>query len=152
MIRSVTFEGSTWNALPWKFEAGTPNVEGAVGLAAALDWLETLGLEAVADWEARLLALATERLLAVPGLRILGTAPHKSAVVSFVLDGVHPHDLGTFLDRDGIAVRTGHHCAQPVMDRYGVPATTRASFGAYNLSDEVEALAASVRRVREVFR
>jgi cysteine desulfurase/selenocysteine lyase len=151
MIRSVTFERTTWNDLPWKFEAGTPHIEGAVGLAAALDWVGRIGLDRIAAWEHALLERATASLLEVPGLRIVGTARSKAAVLSFVLDGIHPHDVGTILDREGIAVRTGHHCAQPVMDRYGLPATTRASFAAYNTFEEVEALVAGLRKVREVF-
>ncbi len=151
MILEVRFEGSTWNEVPWKFEAGTPNVAGAVGLAAALDWVAETGLPAIAAHEADLLAYATARLGEIEGLRIVGTAPRKAAVVSFVLDEVHPHDVATFLDADGIAVRAGHHCAQPVMDRYGVPATVRASFAAYNTREEVDALVASLRKVREVF-
>ncbi len=151
MILEVRFEGSSWNEVPWKFEAGTPNVAGAVGLAAALDWVEETGLEAIAAHEADLLAYATGRLGEIEGLRILGSSRRKAAVVSFVLEEVHPHDVATFLDADGIAVRAGHHCAQPVMDRYGVPATVRASFAAYNTRAEVDALVAALRKVREVF-
>jgi len=151
MILEVRFDGSTWNEVPWKFEAGTPNVAGAVGLAAALDWVADTGLAAIAAHEADLLAYATARLGEIAGLRILGTAPRKAAVISFVLDDVHPHDVATFLDADGIAVRAGHHCAQPVMDRYGVPATVRASFAVYNTREEVDALATSLRKVQEVF-
>jgi cysteine desulfurase/selenocysteine lyase len=155
MIRTVTFEKTTWADPPHRFEAGTPFIEGAMGLAAALDYVTALGLPAVAAWEQALLAHATERLSEVPGLRLVGTAPHKAAVVSFVLDGihphVHPHDVGTILDRRGIAVRAGHHCAQPVMQRFGVPATTRASFGLYNSLEEVDALIAGLLHVREIF-
>ncbi len=151
MILEVRFEGSTWNEVPWKFEAGTPNVAGAVGLAAALDWVEETGLAAIGDHEADLLRYATARLGEVEGLRIVGTAGRKAGVVSFVLGDIHPHDVATFLDADGIAARAGHHCAQPVMDRYGVPATVRVSFAAYNTRGEIDALVASLRKVREVF-
>jgi cysteine desulfurase/selenocysteine lyase len=149
MIRMVTFEGSTWNDVPQKFEAGTPDIAGAVGLGAALDWLEGVGREGVRTHEAALLAHATAALGEVDGLRILGPAEDKAAVVSFVLEGIHPHDVGTVLDLEGVAVRTGHHCTYPVMQRYGVPATTRASFALYNLASDADALVAGLRRVRE---
>ncbi|HEX6898744.1 MAG TPA: cysteine desulfurase [Thermoanaerobaculia bacterium] len=151
MVRTVTFEKTTYAPPFHRFEAGTPFIEGAIGLAAALDYLTGLGLPAVAAWEGELLALATERLLEVPGLRIVGTAREKAAVISFAMEGIHPHDVGTILDQEGIAVRAGHHCAQPVMARFGVPATTRASFGVYNTPEEVEALAAALRKARELF-
>ena len=151
MIRTVTFERSTWNELPWKFEAGTPNMSGAVGLAAGIDYLESLGIEAVAAHEHALLEAATGELERIPGLALVGTAARKAAVVSFVLEGVHPHDLGTILDSEGVAIRTGHHCAMPVMDFFGVPATARASFACYNTLAEVQRLAAALRRAREVF-
>ncbi|HTY50402.1 MAG TPA: SufS family cysteine desulfurase [Steroidobacteraceae bacterium] len=151
MIRTVTFERSTWNDLPWKFEAGTPNMSGAVGLAAGIDYLESLGVEAVAAHEHALLAAATAELERLPGLTIIGTAARKAAVLSFVLAGVHPHDLGTILDSEGVAIRTGHHCAMPVMDFFGVPATARASFACYSTAAEVQRLAAALRRAREVF-
>jgi cysteine desulfurase/selenocysteine lyase len=151
MIRTVTLTGSTWNDLPWKFEAGTPDVAGAFGLGAALEWLLSLGIEAAAAHEADLLAYGTERLAAVPGLRLVGTAPHKAGVLSFTLEGVHPHDVGTLLDLEGVAVRTGHHCAQPVMDRFGIPATSRASLAAYNVREDLDALVAALGRVREKF-
>ncbi|HEY9421473.1 MAG TPA: cysteine desulfurase [Thermoanaerobaculia bacterium] len=151
MVRTVTFEKTTYAPPSHRFEAGTPFIEGAIGLAAALDYLTALGLPAVAAWENELLALATERLGEIPGLRIVGTARNKAAVVSFALEGIHPHDVGTILDQEGIAVRAGHHCAQPVMTRFGVPATTRASFGLYNTVEEVEALAAALRKARELF-
>ncbi|MDP7573166.1 MAG: cysteine desulfurase, partial [Myxococcota bacterium] len=128
MVLTVSFEKSTWNDIPHKFEAGTPDIAGVVGLGAAIDYLTGLGLDAVTTYERTLLDYATHALEAIPGLRLIGTAPEKAGVLSFVLDGVHPHDVGTVLDREGIAVRTGHHCAQPVMERFGVPATTRASF------------------------
>lgn len=151
MIRSVTFERTTYNDLPWKFEAGTPNISGAVGLAAAIDYVEGLGLDAIAAHEHRLLELATAELRKIPGLEIIGTAAHKAAVASFTLAGVHPHDIGTILDNEGVAIRTGHHCAMPVMDFFAVPATARASFACYNTEAEVHALAAALRKVREVF-
>lgn len=151
MIRSVTFERTEYAEPPYRFEAGTPNIEGAIGLAAALDYLAGLGLPAVATHEHELLERATAALEAMPGVRLVGTAAEKAAVVSFVMEGVHPHDIGTILDREGVAVRAGHHCAQPVMDRFGVPATVRASFGLYNTAGEVDALVAGLARVREVF-
>jgi cysteine desulfurase/selenocysteine lyase len=143
MIASVTFEQTTYNRLPYKFEAGTPDIAGVVGLGAALDFVGRAGLAA-------LVARATAALTAVPGLRVIGTAPGKVGVVSFVLDGIHPHDIGSILDREGVAIRAGHHCAQPLMARFGVPATARASFAAYNTAAEVDALVAGVRRVQEV--
>jgi cysteine desulfurase / selenocysteine lyase len=151
MVRTVRFEKTTYAPPPHRFEAGTPFIEGAAGLAAALDYLTALGLAAVGAWEGELLAFATERLAEVPGLRIVGTARRKAAVLSFVMAGIHPHDLGTILDHDGIAIRAGHHCAQPVMERFGVPATARASFGLYNTREEVEALAAALHKARELF-
>jgi cysteine desulfurase/selenocysteine lyase len=151
MVRVVSFEKTTYADPPHRFEAGTPAIEGAIGLAAALDYVSAIGLPAIAAWEHALLAHAEQRLAEIPGLRIVGTAPDKAAVVSFVLAGVHPHDVGTILDSRGIAVRAGHHCAQPVMQRFGVPATTRASFGLYNSFEEVEALAAGLLHVREIF-
>jgi cysteine desulfurase/selenocysteine lyase len=152
MISSVTFEKSTWNVLPHKFEAGTPNIAGVVALGAAIDYLRRLGIERIAAHEDALLAQATAKLAGLPGLRIVGTAPEKAAVVSFTLEGIHPHDIGTVLDQEGVAVRTGHHCAQPVMDFFGVPATARASFGLYNAPEEIDALVAGVRRAIEMFR
>ena len=151
MILSVAIERSTYNELPWKFEAGTPNISGAIGLAAALDYLELLGLERVAAHEQRLLAEATRRLDAIAGLNLVGTAAHKAAVISFTLAGIHPHDVGTILDREGIAIRTGHHCAMPAMTYYGLAATARASFGCYNTSADIERLVAGLGRVQEVF-
>ncbi|MGH9443326.1 MAG: SufS family cysteine desulfurase [Thermoanaerobaculia bacterium] len=150
MISSVTFEKTTYNVLPYKFEAGTPNIAGVIAFGAAIDYVERIGLAKIAAHEAELLAYATDRLLAVPGLRVIGTAREKAAVISFVLEGIHPHDVGTVLDQEGIAVRTGHHCAQPVMDRFGVPATARASFALYNTRDEVDALVAGLGKVREL--
>ena len=151
MILSVSFEKTTYNELPWKFEAGTPNISGAVGLAAAMDYLEGLGIEAIAAHEQRLLRLATTELERIPGIEIIGTAAHKAAALSFTLKGVHPHDLGTILDTEGVAVRTGHHCAQPVMTFFGIPATARASFGVYNTERDVASLVAGIEKVREVF-
>ena len=152
MISRVRFEETTYAPPPARFEAGTPAIEAAVGLAAALDYVDELGLERIAAWEGELLAAATSLLAQVPGVRLIGTAPKKAAVLSFVVDGVHPHDVGTLLDGYGIAVRAGHHCAQPVMDRFSVPATTRASFAFYNTLEEAEAFASGVLRVRELFR
>ena len=151
MIASVSFEGSTWAPVPQKFEAGTPHMAGIVGLGAAIDYLESAGLDAIADHEHELLAYATERVAEVPGVRIYGTAADKAAVLSFTMDGVHPHDVGTVLDTEGVAVRAGHHCAQPVMRRFGVPATARASFAFYNTRDDVDAFIAALGRVREIF-
>jgi cysteine desulfurase/selenocysteine lyase len=151
MIRSVTFEKSTYNEIPYRFEAGTPHIAGAIAFAATLDYLEGIGMDRIAAWERELLAHAMRRLGAVPGLRVLGRPRERAGVVSFVMDGIHPHDVGTVLDDEGIAVRTGHHCAQPVMARFGVPATTRASFALYNTHEDVEALARGLERVREMF-
>jgi cysteine desulfurase/selenocysteine lyase len=150
MILSVSFAGTTYQEPPHRFEAGTPNIEGAIGLAAALRFLQGLGLETVAAHEAELLATATAAVLEIPGVRLIGNARRRAAVLSFVMDGIHPHDVGTILDAEGIAVRAGHHCAQPVMARYGVSATVRASFGAYNTADEIEALVRGLHRVKEV--
>jgi len=150
MIKMVTFEKTTYNDLPYKFEAGTPHIAGAIGLATALDYMAGLGLDRIAAWEHELLEYGTELLQAVPGVRLIGTARRKAAVLSFVLDGVHPHDVGTILDHEGVAVRAGHHCAMPVMDRFGVPATVRASLGLYNTPAELETLATAVRTAREI--
>jgi cysteine desulfurase/selenocysteine lyase len=151
MIASVTFEKTTYNELPWKFEAGTANIAGGIVFGVAVDWLTGVGLPAVAAHEHELLLHATARLSAIPGLTIVGTAKEKAAVVSFTLENVHPHDIGTILDREGIAIRTGQHCAQPVMDRFGIPATARASFGLYNTREEVDALADGLAKVSEMF-
>lgn len=151
MILSVTFEKTTYNHIPYRFEAGTPNIAGAIALGAAVDYLEGFGLAALAAYEHELLDYATAALGALPGLRLIGTAEHKAAVLSFVLEGVHPHDIGTVLDYEGIAVRTGQHCAQPIMDRFGLPATTRASLALYNTRADVDALVAGVRKVQEMF-
>ncbi|MFZ1940970.1 MAG: cysteine desulfurase [Terracidiphilus sp.] len=151
MISSVTFEKTTYNVVPYKFEAGTPDIAGAIGLGAALEYVTRLGIERIAAHGQELLAYATEKVGAIDGVRLIGTAPHRVGVLSFVLDNVHPHDLGTILDRDGIAIRTGHHCAQPVMDRFKIPATARASFAVYNTKEEVDALVEGIRAAREVF-
>jgi len=151
MILSVSFEETTYKGIPYRFEAGTPDIAGAVGLGAAIDYVTALDAGAVAAHERELLDHATDRLSKVAGLRFIGTAPQRIAVVSFVLDGVHPHDVGTILDREGVAVRAGHHCAQPLMDRFGIPATVRASFALYNTKADVDALVAGLHKVREVF-
>ena len=151
MILTVSFTKTTYNSLPYKFEAGTPNVEGAVGLGAAVDYLQATDLTAAHAHEAALLASATEKLGALPWLRVIGTARHKVSVVSFVVEGVHPHDLGTILDEQGIAIRTGHHCAMPVMEFFDVPATARASFAFYNTFEEIDRLVAAVESARRMF-
>jgi len=151
MILSVGFDQTLYKEIPHKFEAGTPDICGVVGLGAAIEYVETLGLDAIAAHDRTLLAYATDALGAVPGLRIIGTAERKAAIVSFVLEGIHPHDVGTILDQEGVAVRTGHHCTQPLMERFGVPATARASLALYNTTRDVDALVAGLHRVREVF-
>ncbi len=151
MIRSVTFEKTTYADVPAKLEAGTPDIAAVIGLGAAIDYVERLGREAIAAKEAELLAYGTEALSSVPGLRIVGTAPHKIGVLSFVMDGAHPHDIGTIVDAEGVAIRTGHHCAQPVMERFGIPATARASLGVYNTREDLDALVRALHRVREMF-
>ena len=151
MISSVTFAKTTYNDLPFKFEAGTPDIAGAIALGAALNYIGNLGMDKIAAHESQLLAYATETVGAIPGIRLIGTARERAGVLSFLLDNVHPHDLGTILDREGIAIRTGHHCAQPVMERFGIPATARASFAVYNTKDEIDALVAGIRVAREVF-
>jgi cysteine desulfurase/selenocysteine lyase len=152
MISSVTFEKTTYNVLPYKFEAGTPNIAGAVGLGAAIDYLNSLGLDALAEHEQALLEYAAQKLAPVPGLRIIGNAKEKVGAISFVMEGVHPHDIGTVLDQEGIALRTGHHCTQPLMDRFGVPATARAALAFYNTRGEIDALVAGIHKVKELFR
>ena len=151
MISSVTFEKTVYNKLPFKFEAGTPNVAGAIALGAAIEYLNRLGMDNIAAYEHELLAYATEKISAIPGVRLIGTARERAGVLSFVIEGIHPHDVGTVLDQEGIAIRTGHHCAQPVMQRFGVPATARASFALYNTKDEVDVLAEGILKVQEVF-
>ncbi len=148
MISSVTFEKSEWNDLPYKFEAGTPNIADAIVLAVAVDFVRGVGFDAIGAHEAALLAYGTERLQEVPGVRLVGTARRKASVLSFVMDDIHPHDIGTIVDREGVAIRTGHHCAQPVMDRFGIPATARASLAMYNTTGEIDALVAALHRVR----
>ena len=152
MILSVTFEKTVYNKPPYKFEAGTPNMAGAIGLGAAVDFLGELGPEAIAAHEQTVQAYALKALAAVPGLRLIGTAAQKVGVLSFVLDGIHPHDIGTILDREGIAIRTGHHCAQPLMNRFGLAATARASLGCYSNERDIDALVAGLAKVQEVFR
>jgi cysteine desulfurase/selenocysteine lyase len=151
MIKVVTFEKTTYADLPYKFEAGTPNIAGGIGLGAAFDYLNKIGLDKIAAYEHELLLYGTEALSRIPGLRMIGTAREKAAVLSFVMEGIHPHDIGTVLDRQGIAVRTGHHCAQPVMDWFHVPATTRASLAFYNTTAEIDALVAGLGKVKEIF-
>jgi cysteine desulfurase/selenocysteine lyase len=151
MISSVTFEKTTYNTLPYKFEAGTPNVAGVVGLGTALDYLSGMGVDAVAAHEHELLAYATAALAEISGVRLIGTARERAGAVSFVLEGVHPHDIGTILDQEGVAIRTGHHCAQPVMQRFGVPATARASLACYNTREDIDALVEGMYKVKEVF-
>jgi cysteine desulfurase/selenocysteine lyase len=151
MILAVTFEKTTYNALPYKFEAGTPHIAGAIGMGAAIDYVEGIGLDAIAAYEKDLLAYATAKVSAIEGVRIIGTAKEKTGVISFVMDGAHAHDVGTILDQEGVAIRTGHHCAMPIMERFGVPATARASLAFYNTKEEIDALVAAMRKVREVF-
>jgi cysteine desulfurase/selenocysteine lyase len=152
MISSVTFEKTTWNVLPYKFEAGTPNIAGAIGLGAAIDYLAKIGIENVTAHEKDLLDYATALLTALPGLNVIGTAREKIGVLSFTLDGIHPHDIGTVLDQEGIAIRTGHHCAQPVMEFFGIPATARASLALYNTRADIDALVEGIRKVQRMFR
>jgi len=151
MIRLVTFEKTTYNDTPHKFEAGTPHIAGAVGMGAAIDYVTEIGLEAIEAHERQLLARTTESISAIPGLRIIGTAREKSGVVSFVVEGIHPHDLGTVLDHEGVALRAGHHCAQPLMERFSVSATARVSFGVYNVSEDIDVLVAGLHKARKVF-
>lgn len=150
MILSVSFEKTTYNQLPWKFEAGTPNISGVIGLGAAIRYIEQVGIERIAAYEHELLEYATRKLQMIPGLRIIGTAPEKAAVVSFVMEGIHPHDIGTILDTEGVAIRTGHHCAMPVMEFFKVPATARASMSFYNTFEEIDRLIAALEHTREV--
>jgi cysteine desulfurase/selenocysteine lyase len=151
MISSVTFEKTIYNKLPFKFEAGTPDVAGAIGLGAAIEYLAEIGMDKVAHHEHDLLAYATDKVSAIPGVRLIGTAKEKASVLSFVMEGIHPHDIGTILDQEGIAIRTGHHCAQPVMQCFGIPATARASFALYNTKEEVDSLVQGILKVQEVF-
>jgi len=151
MIRKVTFEETEYNVLPYKFEAGTPDIAGVIGLGAAIDYLTAIGMDKIAAYEAELLAYATEKAQQIKGLRIIGEAKHKGAILSFVLDKIHPHDIGTMLDSLGIAIRAGHHCAMPVMDFYKVPATARASFAMYNTKEEIDVLMNGIESLIEVF-
>jgi cysteine desulfurase/selenocysteine lyase len=151
MISLVTFEKTHYNVLPYKFEAGTPNIAGGIGLGVAVDYLSALNWKGLVAHEHRLLSYATDALASIEGLRIIGTAKEKAGVLSFVLDSVHAHDVGTILDQEGVAVRAGHHCAMPVMQRFGVPATTRASFAFYNITEEIDVLGQAIKRVRKVF-
>lgn len=151
MISLVTFEKTHYNVLPYKFEAGTPNIAGGIGLGAAIDYLNRIGIEAVEAYESQLLSYAMEAISSVPGLRLIGTPSKRAGVISFALDGIHAHDIGTILDQEGVAIRAGHHCAMPVMQRYGVPATARASFAFYNTKEEVDALVRAIHKVNEVF-
>lgn len=151
MIKMVTFEKTVYNDLPYKFEAGTPHIAGVIGLGAAIDYVSAIGLDAIANYEHELLEYAIEAALRIEGLRLIGTAKNKASILSFVLDKVHPHDLGTILDHEGIAIRTGHHCAMPVMDRFAVPATARASFAFYNTREEVDILIAGIENAKKVF-
>jgi cysteine desulfurase/selenocysteine lyase len=151
MIRSVSFEKTEYNAIPYKFEAGTPNIAGAIALGAALDYVSGIGVDVIAAHETDVLGYATRAAAHLPGLRLIGTARQKASILPFVVEGVHAHDVGTILDHQGVAVRAGHHCAMPVMQRYGVPATVRASFALYNTHEDVDALMAALARVREVF-
>ena len=151
MIRSVTFEETLYNTLPNKFEAGTPNIAGAIGLGAAIDYVGAIGMDEISVYESELLQYGTDRLSGIEGLKIIGTADKKGSVISFIMEGVHPHDIGTILDAEGIAIRTGHHCAQPLMDRFGVPATARASLAFYNTKEEIDVLVRGIDRVIEVF-
>ena len=151
MISAVTFTKTTYNVVPHKFEAGTPNIAGSVGLGVAVDYLTAMDFAAIGAYEQELLNYGTAALSTVPGLRLIGTAARKASILSFVLDGVHPHDIGTILDQEGIAIRTGHHCTQPLMERMGVPATARASLALYNTREEIDALVEALKKVREIF-
>ena len=151
MIASVTFERCTWNVIPNKFEAGTPDISGAIGLGVAVDYVSGIGMDRIQAYEQELLAYGTDALSQVDGLKIVGTAARKASILSFVMDGIHPHDVGTIVDREGVAIRTGHHCAQPVMDRLGIPATARASLAIYNTREEIDALVAALQKARKVF-
>ena len=151
MIRTVSFDGSTWNDLPYKFEAGTPDMAGAIGFAAALDWIDSVGMASIHAHEQDVLAYGTAQLADIPGLRLIGTARHKAGVLSFVMEGAHAHDLGSVLDQEGVAVRTGHHCTMPLMERFGIPATARASLAVYNGRDDIDQLAAALRKAHRLF-
>jgi cysteine desulfurase/selenocysteine lyase len=152
MIASVTFEKTTYNVLPHRFEAGTPDIAAAVGLGAAIDYLDAIGSDAIEAYEHELVGYAVDALASVPGVALIGTPQRRTGVVSFTIEGVHPHDAGMILDHEGIAIRAGHHCTQPVMDFFGVPATNRASFAFYNTRDDVDRLVAGIEKVKEVFK
>jgi len=152
MISSVSFEKTTYNDLPYKFEAGTPNIEGGIALAVAIDFVHEIGMESIAGYENELLDYANAALAGLEGIRLIGTAKNKTSILSFVMDGIHPHDIGTILDHEGIAIRTGHHCAQPLMDFLKTPATARISLGLYNTREDIDALIRALRKLREVFR
>ena len=151
MILSVTFEKTVYNDVPYKFEAGTPNIAGVIGLGAAIDYLMDIGMDNIAAYEAELLAYGTEQLQTVEGLKLIGTAKHKAGVMGFIMDAAHPHDIGQILDGEGIAIRAGHHCAQPVMKHFGVPATARASLALYNTKEDIDALVVALAKVNEMF-
>ncbi len=151
MISKVTFEETTYNELPYKFEAGTPDIAGAIGLGAAIEYVTKIGIDNIKEHERILLEYATQKIAQVPGLRIIGTAKEKTSVLSFVLENIHPHDIGTFLDFEGVAIRTGHHCTQPLMKRFNIPATSRASFAMYNTKEEVDVLVSGLKKIIEVF-
>jgi cysteine desulfurase/selenocysteine lyase len=151
MILEVSFKGTTYNELPYKFEAGTPNISGVIGLGAAVDYLQAIGMQNVAAHENKLLAYMMSELAKIDGIRLIGTAENKASVQSFMLDDIHPHDLGTILDHQGIAVRTGHHCAMPVMQHFGIPGTTRASLGLYNNNDDIDRLVAGLAKAKQIF-
>ena len=152
MISTVSFTGTTYNKLPYKFEAGTPNIAGVVGLGAAVGYLSEIGLDTITKHEQSLLDYATELISNIPDIRIIGNAADKAGIISWVLAGMHPHDIGTFLDRQAIAVRTGHHCTMPLMERFGVPATVRASFALYNTKNEIDKLVSAIYQARELFK
>jgi len=152
MILSVSFDEVIYNDLPYKFEAGTPHIAGAIGMGKAANYIKTVGYDAIHHKEQELLMYATEKLQAIDGLRIIGTSPEKSSVISFVVDGIHPHDIGTVLDLEGVAVRTGHHCTQPLMERLGIVATTRASMAMYNRKEEIDQLVTALHKATEIFR
>jgi cysteine desulfurase/selenocysteine lyase len=151
MISSVTFEKTLYNKLPFKFEAGTPDVSGAIGLGAAIEYMNEIGIDRIAEYEHELVSYATQKIPSIPGVHLIGMAQERAGVISFVIERIHPHDIGTILDQEGIAIRTGHHCAQPIMQRFGIPATARASFAFYNTKEEVDALAQGILKVKEVF-
>ncbi len=151
MIHTVSFERSTYADVPQRFEAGTPNIAGVVGLDAAIRYVQEIGLENIAAYEHSLLDMATAELALLPGIRLIGTAKHKAGILSFVVDGIHPHDLGTILDMEGVAIRAGHHCAMPLMTRFGIPGTARASFALYNSQEDIAALVAGLRKAQKLF-